>query len=287
VTVPRLFAPERLETGREVRLDQARAHYLGHVLRLRAGARLRLFNPDDGEWEAELGAPGRQGATATLGARVREPAAEPGPALHFAPIRRNRLDWLVEKAAELGAARLVPLLTERTVVRLENPARLRAVAAEAAEQCGRLSVPEIANPVPLGSWLAGRSADRGRPLLLADEAGGEPIATALAEVAGTAEPPDLMVGPEGGWAPRERALLLSRPGVRPVSLGPLILRAETAALAALAAWQAVRGAGRVSPGPGVAGQGADAAAAHATQASAGAARSSGSTADAASGGANT
>ena len=281
MTLPRLFAPERLEAGGEVRLDAARAHYLGHVLRLRPGARLRLFNPDDGEWEAELGASGKRGATAALGARVREPAAEPGPVLHFAPIRRNRLDWMVEKAVELGVARLVPLLTERTVVRLENPARLRAVAVEAAEQCGRLSVPDLADPVPLGAWLAARPAD-GPPLLLADEAGGgEPLGAALADAARQGEgPPELMIGPEGGWGPRERALLLARPRVRPVGLGPLILRAETAALAMLAAWRTVAGVGDR-------GERASAATAHDATASIAAARSNGSTADGGSGGANT
>lgn len=271
MTLPRLFVPERLEAGGQVRLDPARAHYLGHVLRLKVGARLRLFNADDGEWEAKLGASGRQGATASMGSRVREPAAEPGPALHFAPIRRSRLDWMVEKAAELGVARLVPVLTERTVVRLENPTRLRALAVEAAEQCGRLSVPGLADPAPLGAWLATRPAEGGPPLLLADEAGGEPVGAALADI-GTGRPPDLLVGPEGGWAPRERALLLSRPGVRAVALGPLVLRAETAALAMLAAWRTSRDT-----------------AAHATAASAAAEadRSSGSTSGGGSGLANT
>lgn len=236
--LPRLFVPERLEAGGHVPLDAARAHYLANVLRLRAGARLRLFNAGDGEWEGVLAASGRGRAGVAVETLVRPPRPEPGPVLHFAPIRRNRLDWLAEKAVELGASRLVPLLTERTVVRLENPARLRAIVAEAAEQCGRLTVPELAEPVPLGTWFAGVAAAAGPPLLLADEAGGAPVATALAEAA---EPPDLLAGPEGGWAPAERALLLSLPRLRAVTLGPRTLRAETAALALLAAWQAVRG----------------------------------------------
>lgn len=230
---PRLHLPARLEAGAALRLDAARAHYLTHVLRLRAGAPLRVFNAEDGEWRAVLAAVGKRDATLEVGERLRTPAPEPGPVLHLAPIRRSRLDWLVEKAVELGAGGLVPLLTERTVVRLENPERLRAIVVEAAEQCERLTVPELAAPRPFGAWLAAREA--GRPLLFADEAGGgRPLAEALAET-GT---PDLLVGPEGGFAPQERVLLHAAPGVRPVTLGPRILRAETAALAMLAAWLA-------------------------------------------------
>jgi 16S rRNA (uracil1498-N3)-methyltransferase len=232
--VPRLHLPARLEPGAALRLDAARAHYLTHVLRLRAGAPLRVFNAGDGEWRAVLAAVGKRDATVELGERLRAPSPEPGPVLHFAPIRRSRLDWLVEKAVELGVGGLVPLLTERTVVKLENPERLRAIVVEAAEQCERLSVPELAAPRPFGAWLAAR--EPGRVLLFADEAGGgRPLAEALAET-GT---PDLLVGPEGGFAPQERALLLAAPAIRPVTLGPRILRAETAVLATLAAWLSV------------------------------------------------
>jgi 16S rRNA (uracil1498-N3)-methyltransferase len=230
---PRLHLPGRLEPGAALRLDAPRAHYLTHVLRLRAGAPLRVFNAESGEWRAVLAAVGKRDATLELAEQLRPPLPEPGPVLHFAPIRRSRLDWLVEKAVELGAGALVPLLTERTVVRLENPERLRAIVVEAAEQCERLTVPELAAPRPFGAWLAGREPSR--PLLFADEAGGgRPLAEALA---GTGTP-DLLVGPEGGFTPQERGLLLTAPGVRPVTLGPRILRAETAALAMLAAWLA-------------------------------------------------
>ena len=157
---PRLHCPEGLEAGATLRLEGPRAHYLAPVLRLRAGAPLRLFNADQGEWAATLKALGRQQATLEVDRRLRPPAPEPGPVLHFVPIRRNRLDWLVEKAVELGAARLVPILTERAVVKLENPSRLRAIAVEAAEQCGRLTVPELDEPVSFGNWLAARDPAR-------------------------------------------------------------------------------------------------------------------------------
>lgn len=238
MTQARLHVADPLQAGATVRLEDERAHYLRNVLRLREGDPVRLFNARDGEWAARLAGVARHAAILEPSHRVRSPAAEPGPTLVFAPIRRNRLDWLAEKAVELGVSRLVPLLTERTVVRLENPARLRAIVAEAAEQCGRLTVPELAEPVPLGTWFAGVAAAAGPPVLLADEAGGVPVATALAEAA---EPPDLLAGPEGGWAPAERALLLSLSRLRAVTLGPRTLRAETAALALLAAWQAIRG----------------------------------------------
>jgi 16S rRNA (uracil1498-N3)-methyltransferase len=239
MTQPRLHLADRLEAASTIRLQADRAHYLTNVLRLRPGFPLRVFNAESGEWDAVLAALGKRDATIEVRALARPPAPEPGPVLHFAPFRRNRLDWMVEKAVELGVARLVPVLTERTVVKLDNPDRLRAIVVEAAEQCGRLSVPGLDAPVPFGAWLAGRGEGT-PPLLFADEAGGgAPVAAALAE-AGAGEGPDILVGPEGGFAPRERALLLGAPGVRPVSLGPRILRAETAALAALAAWQALR-----------------------------------------------
>ena len=179
---PQLRLASRLEPGASLRLDAPRAHYLTHVLRLRAGAPLRVFNAEDGEWRAVLAAVGKRDATLELAEQVRPPSPEPGPVLHFAPIRRSRLDWLVEKAVELGVGGLVPLLTERTVVKLENPERLRAIVVEAAEQCERLSVPELAAPRPFGAWLAAR--EPGRVLLFADEAGGgRPLAEALAETA--------------------------------------------------------------------------------------------------------
>lgn len=232
MTVPRLHVADRLETGHELGVGGDRAHYLRNVLRLRDGAELQLFNAADGEFQATIALAGRHEVRITVGGRTRAPAAEPGPTLVFAPIRRNRLDWLVEKAVELGVVRLVPVLTQHTVVRPEGTARLEAIATEAAEQCERLTVPPIDPPRPFAAWLASRST--ATPLLFADERGaGVPVGQALH----TGAVADLLVGPEGGFAPEERARLLETPGVVPVSLGPRILRAETAALYMLTAWQ--------------------------------------------------
>lgn len=233
MAAPRLHVTERLEVGAEVAIAADRAHYLLHVLRLKAGDAVRLFNETDGEWQARIAGTGRHAASLAVSTRQRAPAAEPGPVLAFAPIRRNRLEWLVEKATELGAARLVPVLTERTVVRPENAARLQAIAVEAAEQCERLSVPEVEAPRPLAAWLAARPA--GHPFLVAAERTEAPSLMVMLR----RQPVDeLLIGPEGGFTSEEREQLLAKPGARPVSLGPRILRAETAALYALAVWQA-------------------------------------------------
>ena len=232
MTVPRLHVTERLAAGHAIRLGGDRAHYLRNVLRLREGAGLQLFNAEDGEWRATLVGQARHEVAIAVAERIRPAVAEPGPTLVFAPIRRNRLEWLVEKAVELGVARLVPVLTQRTVVRLEGSGRLEAIAIEAAEQCERLTVPVIDPPRPLQDWLAGRDASA--RLLLAHERGdGPPVQRALA----AARDADLMIGPEGGFTPEETALLLALPQAAAVSLGRRILRAETAALVMLAAWQ--------------------------------------------------
>jgi 16S rRNA (uracil1498-N3)-methyltransferase len=236
MTVPRLHVVAALAEGAEIRLGGDRAHYLRHVLRLREAASVHLFNGSDGEWRAGIAAVGRHEVTLTVGDRIRPQAVEPGPTLAFAPIRRNRLDWLIEKAVELGVAHLVPVITERTVVRPEGSARLKAIAIEAAEQCERLTVPPIDAPQPLAAWLAARKT--GEPLLFADERGeGEPLARVLRNRDAGAF---FMVGPEGGFTPAERRLLLAAEGAVPVTLGPRILRAETAALYLLACCQALR-----------------------------------------------
>lgn len=236
MTEPRLFLQQRLATGEEVRIGEGRAHYLLHVLRLREGAELLVFNPTDGEWLARIAVAGRRDLTIRIAERRRPPALEPGPTLAFAPIRRNRLEWLVEKAVELGAARLVPVLTRRTQVRPERTDRLEAIATEAAEQCERLTVPTIDAPVALDTWL-GRT-DGLAPILFADERGeGAPLLDAMR----TAPAAILLVGPEGGFTPEERTLLRGAVSVVPVSLGPRILRAETAAIVALTAWQLAHG----------------------------------------------
>jgi 16S rRNA (uracil1498-N3)-methyltransferase len=238
VTVPRLHTAQPLAAGATLAVEGERAHYLRNVLRLPEGAAVRPFNGDDGEWRGRLVALGRRRLEIAIEERLRPPAPEPGPSLVFAPIRRNRLDWLVEKAVELGVGRLTPVLTRRTVARPDKADRLEAIAVEAAEQCGRLTVPPIDPPCAFPAWLAER--DAGVPLLHADErGGGVPILEAARRWPGA----QVLVGPEGGFADKEVALLRSAPLTVAVSLGHLILRAETAALYALAAWQLGRDGG--------------------------------------------
>ena len=240
----RLHVTDPLAAGAEVPLGPAPGHYLRNVMRLGPGDPVALFNGRDGEWLAGIAAwERRTGGRLVVRERLREQAAEPGPALLFAPIRRHRLEILVEKATELGAASLVPVLTRRTVAvggRIDRE-RLGRIAVEAAEQSRRLTVPAIAEPRPLAALLADWPAAEGRRLYLCDAGGGgRPIAGALAE----SGPGDLLVGPEGGFAPEELAELRAMAYVSPVGLGPRTLRAETAALAALSCWQAVLHPGR-------------------------------------------
>jgi len=231
---PRLFVEELREGVATLRLGAREAHYLGTVLRLRPGARVRPFNPRAGEFEAEIRALGRHDVELALLERLRTPEPVRGPELWFAPIRRQRLEWLVEKATELGARRLVPVITRHTVVEPRRADRLRAIAIEAAEQCGRLDVPELAEPRPLEAALEGRFPDR--PLLFADERGGAPLLNVLEGLADAEA--DVLVGPEGGFSEEERRRLRGLSGVVPVSLGPTILRSETAALFALSVLRA-------------------------------------------------
>ena len=230
---PRLFVEDLCEGVATLRLGAREAHYLGTVLRLRPGARVRPFNPRAGEFEAEIRALGRRGVELVLLERLRAPEPARGPELWFAPIRRQRMEWLVEKATELGVRRLVPVITRHTVVEPRRIDRLRTIAVEAAEQCGRLDVPEIVDPRPLEAALETRAP--GRPLLFADERGGAPLLDALARLGRTEV--DVLVGPEGGFAEEERRLC-RMPEVVPVSLGPTILRSETAALFALSVLRA-------------------------------------------------
>ncbi|GAB5471301.1 MAG: 16S rRNA (uracil(1498)-N(3))-methyltransferase [Rhodospirillales bacterium] len=255
----RLYVEEDLVAGQVIGLDSPRAHYLRTVLRLQSGARLALFNGRDGAWTARIDALGKGWASLAVETRLTEQRGEPDIWLCFAPIKRTRLDFLVEKATELGVARLQPVMTRHTVVERVNLARLAATVREAAEQCERLTLPQVMAPVRLTALLQDWPQDR--QLLLCAEAG---AASPLAEVL-TATPPGgaqaLLTGPEGGFASRELDALVALPFVRAVGLGPRILRADTAALAALSCWQALRGdakhrpeerralAGRLSLGP--------------------------------------
>ena len=233
-SLPRLFVEATLSEGATVALDGAQANYLGNVLRLAVGGQVLLFDGASGEWIAIVAQMTRKSMQLTVERRTKVAEAVPDLWLAFAPVKRTQLDWLVEKATELGVARLMPVVTRRTVVERIKGERLRSIAVEAAEQCGRTMLPVIDEPVALERLLKER--DPGRTLYFADETGGEPMAKAFA-----AGPGLILTGPEGGFTPEERELIRAAVGVRPISLGPRILRAETAALAAVAGWMAFAG----------------------------------------------
>lgn len=234
----RLFTEAALGPGTEVAPSREQLHYLRNVLRLSPGARVLLFNGRDGEWLAEIAEIGRREATLRLIEQTREQTA-PGD-LHylFAPLKRARMDFMVQKATEMGASKLQPVMTARTVAERVKPERLRANMIEAAEQCGIIAVPELGEPVPLGELVAGW--ERSRSLIMCDEeAEGEGPLQSLARLA--PGPLAVLIGPEGGFAPEEREILHRLPALVPISLGPRILRADTAAIAALALVQAALG----------------------------------------------
>jgi 16S rRNA (uracil1498-N3)-methyltransferase len=237
---PRLHLIAGLAAGCEIELEPARAHYLRSVLRLGPGAAVAVFNAEDGEWLCRIAGIGKNGARLTAERQLRspEPGGEPDPWLLFAPIKRARLDWLVEKATELGVAALLPVWTARTQVERVNLDRLRAHAVEAAEQSERLSVPDLRAPERLGRLLA--SWPGARRLVVCDESGaGEPISDAAARL--PPGPVALLVGPEGGFDETELDAIGKLSFVTRVGLGPRVLRGETAALAAVAVFQAIAG----------------------------------------------
>jgi len=235
---PRLYVEAPLEAGAAVAPEPAQAHYLTTVLRLKSGDSVLLFNGRDGEWRASIEVKKRAVAL-VVGAKTREQTA-PGD-LHylFAPLKAARLDYMVQKAVEMGASRLQPVLTRHSQAARVNTGRMRANAIEAAEQCGVLMLPEIAEPVGLAGLLAAR--DPARWLIFCDEAAD--VADPLAALGGVppGTPLAVLIGPEGGFAADERAALRKLPNVVRLALGPRILRADTAAVAALAVVQAARG----------------------------------------------
>lgn len=234
----RLYVAHDLTAAAGIVLDKDQSHYLANVMRLKEGADVALFNGRDGEWTARVERVAKSAIALQVGTQARPQAPEPDLWLLAAPIKKDRVDLIAEKAAELGVSRLWPVFTRRTVMSRVNTERLAAHMVEAAEQCERLSVPELAEPAELAKVLA--AWDATRPLLFLDESGaGAPIAAALATV--PPGPLALLVGPEGGFDDGERALLARLPFAVPVGLGPRILRAETAAIAALAVTQALLG----------------------------------------------
>lgn len=238
-SLPRLFVRQALSDGATVALDRAQANYLGSVLRMGSGGTLRVFDGQSGEWLARIADTGKKRMTLTVEQRTREPEAIPDVWLAFAPVKRAQTDWLVEKATELGVARLLPVMTRRTVAERVKLERLVAIAIEAAEQCGRTRLPEIAEPQPLSRFIERR--DTNRILYFADEAGGNALANTFRP-----GPALILIGPEGGFTDEERLAVRAAPSSVPISLGPRILRAETAALAALATYMAIAGDWRLS-----------------------------------------
>lgn len=237
-TAQRLYVDAPLREGERIACAPEQAHYLRDVLRLSEGDEILVFNGRDGEWRARLMVQGKRSAVLEAASLVRAQAG--GPDLHylFAPLKRARLDYMVQKATEMGVARLVPVLTRHTVAERVNLDRMRANAIEAAEQCGILRVPEVAEPVKLPALLT--SWDAARRLIFCDEAAEQasPL-TALAALA--PGPLAVLIGPEGGFSPDEREMIRALPQATAISLGPRVMRADTAAVAALALVNAALG----------------------------------------------
>jgi 16S rRNA (uracil1498-N3)-methyltransferase len=247
---PRLLIDQPLQAGAEIALDEAQARHVGAVLRREAGDALRVFNARDGEWGAIVSARTKRGVNVRVEAFIRAPRGAPDLDLLFAPVKRHATDLIVEKATELGVRRIRPIITQRTIAETVRLDRLNTIARDAAEQTERFEAPEIFRPVSLAKALD--AWDSSRPLVYADEAGDDPGAPWGGE-AGRARPIlealqsflgerlALLIGPEGGFAPEERRMLRGLTYVIPVSLGPRILRAETAVIAALSVIQAAWG----------------------------------------------
>lgn len=230
----RLFTRERLEAGRAAALTDEQQHYLIKVMRLGEEARLNLFSPDDGEWQGLLRLLSKRQAAVEILEKVRAAAPCPPLELIIAPLRKERTEWLTEKATELGVTQITFIATDYTQERRLKFDRLQRIATEAAEQCERLDVPQVSEPVKFDAWLKARS----EPVLAAIER------IEVAPLASTAEGlalPSLLIGPEGGFSPRETAALTASDLIRPVTFGERLLRAETAALAGLAILQSVKG----------------------------------------------
>ncbi|MGR3465729.1 16S rRNA (uracil(1498)-N(3))-methyltransferase [Limimaricola sp.] len=231
----RLFVDHPLAEGQTVPLEAAQAHYLSGVMRLPAGSVISVFDGQSGEFDARLAQANKRGGILEIGAQTRPLQPPPDLWLCFAPIKKARTDFIVEKAAEMGAARIVPVLTEFTNSERVRVDRLQAHAVEAAEQCGGTYVPQVAEPVKLAKLLDGWPDERG--LMFCDEA----LVGESGRLPDAPGPWAVLIGPEGGFSERERTRLRGQERAHPVSLGPRILRADTAAVAALTLWQTTLG----------------------------------------------
>ena len=249
---PRVYVEERLSAGATIAPGKKQAHYLRNVLRLKSDDTVLLFNGRDGEWRAGLSVAGK-GIKLALQEQLRSQTAPADLHCLFAPLKHERLDYMVQKAVEMGASRLQPVITQHTQVSRVNLERMQANAIEAAEQCGILTIPEVAAPLTFARMLAARKPDRLLVFCDEDAEVANPVAAlirarvppsnvlVMGSDATKAEPLAILIGPEGGFSEDERAALLKLPNIVRVSLGPRILRADTAAVAALALVQAVLG----------------------------------------------
>ncbi|WP_417319692.1 16S rRNA (uracil(1498)-N(3))-methyltransferase [Emcibacter sp.] len=243
----RLFVENDLVSDQEFLIDGNQGHYLINVMRMKEGEVVALFNGRDGEWMARIEKTGKGKAAVKVLGHLEDQAEEPDLWYLFAPVKKARLDYMVEKATELGVSLIRPVMTRRTVVDRVKEDRMRANAIEAAEQCGRLTVPVIEAPVKLEKLLADWPDDR--LIMFCDEAGGEgdqeilPVGRAVEQAARAAELDKwaILIGPEGGFDPKERQMIRSHPQAVAVTLGPRILRADTAAVAAISLWQSFAG----------------------------------------------
>ncbi len=241
----RLYVSIPLNAGAQVPLERMQANYLLNVLRLKAGSSILIFNGVDGEWLATLNAEGRKSAFLSCAAQVRPQTGLPDVDYMFAPLKSARLDYMVQKATEMGAGRLMPVLTRRTQVARINLERMQANVVEAAEQCGILAIPEVLPPLKLEAALAAMSADRLLVFCDEDAPVADPVAALRSCIASRngPQPVAVLIGPEGGFSTDEQELVRRHPCCVRLSLGPRILRADTAAVAALALVQAVLGGG--------------------------------------------
>ena len=237
-TTPRLYVDMPLTKGATITLPVSQSHYLAQVMRRQPGDMVRVFEGESGEWAARLVSVARKAVVVMVETQSAPPEIVPDLWLCAAPLKKGRIDLMAEKACELGVSRFVPVVTRRTIVDKLNLDRLRAHMVEAAEQCGRTALPVVAEPISLASLLRDWPAER--ILLFADEAGGEPMATACARAPA---PAGILIGPEGGFTVEERAAIRAVPGAIGVTLGPRILRADTAAAVAVGVWQVLVGDG--------------------------------------------
>lgn len=237
----RLFIETNLPGDGFITLEQDQSHYLANVMRLKEGARLALFNGKDGEWAAEISDIKKRAVTVRVTEKVKEQMEEPDVWLVFAPIKKARIDFIAQKATELGVGHLHPIYTHRTIVDRVKTERLHANAVEAAEQCERLTVPTVAEPTKLEKLLDDWPENR-RIMFCDEDLSGTSAHKALTEAgAGKKYPWAILIGPEGGFDENERERIKAMPQTTVVSLGPRVLRADTAAMAALTLWQSAVG----------------------------------------------